>query len=53
MIYAVSDIHSKAIKSLCDRRCSENIFERLGLSYTSSCRKEDAIKKVLAGDIYY
>lgn len=30
-------------------RGSENIFERLGLSYTSSCRKEDAIKKVLAG----
>ena len=30
-------------------RGSENIFERLGLSYTSSGRKEDAIKKVLAG----
>lgn len=30
-------------------RGSENIFERLGLSYTSLCRKEDAIKKVLAG----
>lgn len=30
-------------------RGSENIFERLGLSYTSSGRKEDAIQEVLAG----
>ena len=30
-------------------RGSENIFERLGLSYTSSGHKEDAIQKVLAG----
>lgn len=30
-------------------RGSENIFERLGLSYTSSGRKEDSIQEVLAG----
>lgn len=30
-------------------RGSENIFERLGLSYTFSGHKEDAIQKVLAG----
>lgn len=30
-------------------RGSENIFEGLGLSYTSSGRKEDAIQEVLAG----
>lgn len=30
-------------------RGSENIFERLGLSYTSSGRKEDVIQKILAG----